>query len=128
MKNIDKFQHLVHGTNWYALDNILVDYLQPGGGSLPSAVQQGGGGMTPAARVDNHFAAFAPWDKECIAGMRKEREVHVFYDIHRLASENVGLMVSVNGATLSRDSVTPDAIIMVKANARPLQNCVAHFS
>ena len=70
-KNISKIKHLVHGTNWYAMDSILVDYLKPGGGGLPSAVQRGGGGSSPAARVDNHFAAFAPWDRECMAGMRK---------------------------------------------------------
>ena len=57
LENVDKFMHLVHGTNWDALDSILIDYLQPGGGSLPSAVQRGGGGATPPVRVDNHFAA-----------------------------------------------------------------------
>ena len=94
--------------------------------SQASAAQPGGGGLTPRARVDNHFAAFAPWDNECIAGMRKESEVHVFYDIHRLATENIGLMVSVNGATLCRDRVTPDAIVMVTANARGHYKIVWH--
>ena len=52
---------------------------------------RGGGGLTPAVRVDNHFAAFAPWDKECMAGMRKESEVHVFYDIHRVVDDDVAV-------------------------------------
>ena len=95
----DNFQHLVHGTNWYALDNILFDDLKPGGGNLPSAVQPGGEGSSLAVRVDNHFAAFPPWSSECIAGMRKESEVHIFYDIPRLMSLGVEFMVSVNGAT-----------------------------
>ena len=124
--NIEKFKHLVHGTNGYALDSIMVDYLQPGGGGSSSAVQLGGGGLSPAVRVDNHFAAFAPWDKECVAGVRKESEVHIFYDLRRIMEDNVGMMVSVNGATLSRDRITPDAIIMVTANARGRCKIVWH--
>ena len=120
--------YLVHGTNWYAMDRILVDHLQPGGGSVTSAAQQpGGGDMTPAVRVDNHFAAFAPWDKECMAGMRKESEVHVFYDIVRVTNEGALIMVSANCAILSRDRITPDAIVMVTANARGNYKIVWHI-
>ena len=49
--------------------------------------------------------------------MRKESDVHIFYDLHRILEDSVEMMVSVNGATLSRDRITPDAIIMVTSNA-----------
>ena len=55
-----------------------------------------------------------------------ESEVHIFYDLHRIMEDNVAMMVSVNGATLSRDRITPDAIIMVTANARGNDKIVWH--
>ena len=48
VRNLDMVKHLVHGTNWYAMDSILINHLEPGGGSLPSAAQlRGSGGLTP---------------------------------------------------------------------------------
>ena len=105
----------------------MINHLEPGGGSLPSAAQlRGSGGLPPAVRVDNHFAGFAPWDRECKAGMRKESEVHVFYDISRVVNDGAQLMVSVNGAILSRDRITPEAVVMVTANARGNYKLVWH--
>ena len=58
--------------------------------------------------------------------MRKESEVHVFYDIHRVTDDGALMMVSVNGAILSRDRITPESIVMVTANARGNYKLVWH--
>ena len=50
----------------------------------------------------------------------------MFYDLVRVVGEGALLMVSANGAILSRDRIPPEAVIMVTANARGSYRIVWH--
>ena len=86
--------------------------------SLTPAVEESISAVGSGDRVENHFAASSPWNPACQAGMRKESDMYVFYDLQSLVGTlGKEFWVSVKGVTLSRDHIPPIAAICATANA-----------